>query len=1275
MKHPTGLFILLMSLAAFSVEGEYLFNSRFELGSSGYAIQRYLSPEVNSTLEFFPLQVIPEQELGGRPVLHIRNPHREYYKLFTREFLIPPDEELLFRGLMKSTNPGGDEFVVSLLAVDEKHRWYNSSKRILVTSEWKEYEFGLDNLKVNCPQSLRIIPISAQTGELKIAELSLRGRRKVQESELEIAVQPEKSAFFLPDDRVAKTFIQVKNHSRKSGEIPLKLKMVDSDGNVVSSCNVVFSVPQGGVTSKLVEWPLRQYGYFTIRPEMNGGRQSTYSDSFAVMGRMDARPFQLSRDFCFGVNGGLLLSKVPAFFKGAQYGYLVCADLEESARLLGLAGCRLLRDHDGGIKFTDWRLMEPEEGRFDFSHFDRSVNLYKKFGIETLPCFGRMTEPWRSGELPFRPAWLKKHLIPEAGVNKDRTVLLPPIELWKRYIRAFVAHAGDRIQAYEVMNEPNLTFSAEVYAVYLKAAYEAIREVSHRTAVVGLCVTGDINGNMMAFTRAALRAGAGNYLDVASFHPYDARTLGSVVPADRQIREMKKMLSGKPLWNTELYYLVDSHEYGSVLQMKTPPHYAAWRFLTDLGEGVEQSIAVVHWMLWKSSINPSIFSSKEQYTQLTPSPLMVTYNALARHFEGATPVGKHIPVTGIVCYLFQRDGKPMAAIWNYLGHKGIRADLSEFKVLDLFGNPVAGRVLPLTERPYYLFPDGQSSSKFQEAVRNLKIEWKCPVSIGELARRFGDRVWIAMENQGREDFSGYAGVDGGSAPVELHLHPGQRVCLPLPVKEGSLGTERPSVWIHDGKRRETVPIRLVEAKTNTFSTPIVLRHPAGTFSAEITVSLQKGMLAVCGNVKDPTVSGPVGKRVPWQADGVELFFDPIPLDFPVTHPTRYHDEVVRAFISPYNSKEKQLVFWKGTDMNFRFPGAVLTTEVEPGGYSFELRLPMKELEYLGFDVKVNDVASATERGGRSMSWSGSRDAYRNRFAFGILSMKQDPPGTESAGKGNLLTEASGLTRKLSAKRKVFTEKATLDDKALYLLTWEACSSRGIQPLTLCFQTDRRGFQKRLIGPEWSSYYAWFRTEKKREMSFQFHFQGETAEDFLLLRNIRLERVPQETGRNLLALETFDVGAPTSGWMPVHYLGNDFPGGVEKISHAPAGARCLRLAPIGEKRSAVISPLLPIIPGRTYRISFWAMAEKPEQTLTVSILAWTPWGHKGKICYGARNLFGLSESWAPYTFDLQFSSDVKQFPDLADGFCYIRLTGPSRQAGGLLIDHVSFKLLK
>lgn len=52
MKHPTGLFILLMSLAAFSVEGEYLFNSRFELGSCGYAFQRYLSPEENSALEF-----------------------------------------------------------------------------------------------------------------------------------------------------------------------------------------------------------------------------------------------------------------------------------------------------------------------------------------------------------------------------------------------------------------------------------------------------------------------------------------------------------------------------------------------------------------------------------------------------------------------------------------------------------------------------------------------------------------------------------------------------------------------------------------------------------------------------------------------------------------------------------------------------------------------------------------------------------------------------------------------------------------------------------------------------------------------------------------------------------------------------------------------------------------------------------------------------------------------------------------------------------------------
>lgn len=1278
----TTVFLVLTGLftAGLTGAGEYLFNPKFELGSSGFALLRYLSPENNRKLEYLPVRVIRDESLPGKPVMHIRNPWKEFYKLSSKEFTVPAREELVFRGMMKSTNPDGEEFIVSLLSVDLNGRWVTLSRRINVNSEWKRYTVRLKNTGAARTFALRIIPVSARTGELKIADLSLSGQSRRFEPEFEIAVRPEKYAFVIPGDSSAPVTVHVKNLTGAPSDTPLKLTVLDQDGTAVFVREIPCSIAAGQVRILKAVLPLRRYGRFSVKPEIADRKIFAHSDAFAVFGKMDSRPFELRRDFCFGINGGLCLEKSPAFFQGASGGYMACSDMEEPMRLLSLAGCRIVRDHDGGIKLTEWNLLEPGNGRFDFAHFDRGIRLFGKYGIQILPCFGRMVENWASHQTPFRPEWLRPYLTPVAknppGVRKDFRVMLPPVDLWKRYVRAFAARAGKRISFYEVMNEPNLSVSAGNYVKYLKPAYEAIKEGNPDASVVGLCVTGDLNGNMLNFTQDAIRLGAANYFDIASFHPYDARELSSAASADRQIREMKKLLPGKPLWNTELYYLFDTDNKSDKVQALAAPHHAVRRFLTDSGEGVKQSISLAYTHVWKTSLNPHNTQWKERYMQLIPSDVLVACNAFARHFEGAVPAGKTNPAPGIVCYTFRRNGKPLAAVWNYLGKQGVKADLSPFEILDIFGNPVDGKTVALRERPFYLFPGKMPDTEFRNAIEKIRIKTEQPITVGALARGFGKNLLVAVQNDGTDTFDGYCRIEGNSAPVALRLAPGKQKTLRVRMAEDQTGKDRATVWIHGIGTGRAVPVSIQHAGTVLPGEPVIIQHDDGKLSARGTVSCRNGRLVIAFRVNDKTAAGPAGDRALWQTDSVELFLDFNPMRFPVRHSAAYTDDVIRAFIMPHNPEKERLIFWKGTDKNHLIPGTAFHSELLPDGYSFTLSLPVKELDFVGFDIKVNDAESPATEVVRSVSWSGRNNTHQNRFSFGIVPLTPSPE-TEKKQENLLPSAFSGL-HEVSRKRRSCAGEVSLEKNTLYLLNWEARSAAGtILPLELKFQDNRRWFQKRLVGMEWSPFYAYFRTnEKETKTTIQFYFTDKESEGSIELRNIRLFPIRDPDLRNnLLPQETFESGAPTAGWMPVHYLKNRFPGELVSDPGAPAGERSMKLSPVKGRRPAITSPFLPAAPGKPYELTFWAKAEKPEQLLTASVPCWSPYGHKGGHFRG-RKVFRLSGngSWEFFSLKFKFPADSAAYPDLADGWAHIRFTGPQEQQGNIWIDHVILKQL-
>ena len=110
--------------------------------------------------------------------------------------------------------------------------------------------------------------------------------------------------------------------------------------------------------------------------------------------------------------------------------------------------------------------------------------------------------------------------------------------------------------------------------------------------------------------------------------------------------------------------------------------------------------------------------SVKNFQELIPSENFVTYNALARFFEGAKPIGKFRYSNGGICYVYDKKGEAVAAIWNYLKIKGVVADLSEFEVYDVFGNLEKPGEKELEDAPLYLKPDKLTKEEFEATLAN-----------------------------------------------------------------------------------------------------------------------------------------------------------------------------------------------------------------------------------------------------------------------------------------------------------------------------------------------------------------------------------------------------------------------------------------------------------------------------------------------------------------------------------------------------------------------------
>ena len=463
--------------------------------------------------------------------------------------------------------------------------------------------------------------------------------------------------------------------------------------------------------------------------------------------------------------------------------------------------------------------------------------------------------------------------------------------------------------------------------------------------------------------------------DIVSFHPYNARQLGSLVPADENIAGLRDRMKkyGRPdipIWNTEVYYLREKKPGFDYLdEREVPPHLAACRFLTDVGEGLGQSIALNLSQIWKRVLTPNARYVKN-YHQLIPSETMVAYNALARLFERSHAVKKIRFPEGAICYIYRKDGALIAAVWNYKKIKGLKADLSAFEVMDLFGNPEKPGEKPLADAPFYLTQGKLTDQEFIDMLSKLPLRLDRPVFPGELARLAGNKLFVMLINNSDKKQFGQAGVNGGliaDDPVRFTVEPRSSIVLQIPVSEGEKGKKTNLVLYHE-KNLFRIPLNIVR---NTLID--------GSFKLENTsgkISFGKGMIRVEMNVSDPSEAKKSDSVKPWETDCVELFFDTEPLHLPYQFAQAYLPTTFRLFVTPRGQKKLHAIGKIDPEK------CKLDLKQTPEGYSFTLEIPVQTKKYLGFGVQIDDFD-----GTRLRQIATGKDMFDHRCNFGIAEAK------------------------------------------------------------------------------------------------------------------------------------------------------------------------------------------------------------------------------------------------------------------------------------------------
>lgn len=155
------------------------------------------------------------------------------------------------------------------------------------------------------------------------------------------------------------------------------------------------------------------------------------------------------------------------------------------------------------VDFSWNEIQTTANGSYNWANFDKVVNAINSYGLEVIAVLGKT------------PSWAGTTLSTTAGQTA-----------FGNFARAAAEHFGDRVDNWEIINEPNKEgITAVNYTKALKAAHTGINAIDGDDMVIsgGLSpVPSDTNGFYGAakYLDTIYDQGGKNYFDAVGFNPY-----------------------------------------------------------------------------------------------------------------------------------------------------------------------------------------------------------------------------------------------------------------------------------------------------------------------------------------------------------------------------------------------------------------------------------------------------------------------------------------------------------------------------------------------------------------------------------------------------------------------------------------------------------------------------------------------------------------------------------------------------------------------------------
>lgn len=338
---------------------------------------------------------------------------------------------------------------------------------------------------------------------------------------------------------------------------------------------------------------------------------------------------------------------------------------------------------------TSWiDLNGAGQGVYNWTNLDTMLNEANTLGVDVLYSFGKVPG-WASSN-PADPnckdGYHAGDCAPPSDVDTGDTY-------FKGFVTALMQHAGNKISAFEMWNEPyNLPYwdgTPQQLATMVADAAQIIRAANPNAIIITPSVSPW--PNQQVFIQNFLTAAQGRVtFDVFGMHDY---TWGG--PAEKVVSEINQVKSFQsavgmqniPLWGVE----GSDKEWSSFTQQQKDDFVA--RYLTlELNSGSQRH----YWYSWNTSTVGGLIGTSGA----------TVYTTVSSWFNGRTPLGcskawnKVNQGYAYLCTL--QDTTAHQVLWITAGATTYSTTASSYETTDGVIHPVVGGSVPVNDSPVFI---------------------------------------------------------------------------------------------------------------------------------------------------------------------------------------------------------------------------------------------------------------------------------------------------------------------------------------------------------------------------------------------------------------------------------------------------------------------------------------------------------------------------------------------------------------------------------------------